>query len=346
MPLPDAFDPDAPAAADSGLFGAEVPPDQASVVLIPVPFEATVSFGPGTAEAPEAIRVASTQVDLNDPRFGPVYQRGLALDPLHEPIRQWSRQASELARPHIAAGRPIQPQLARHIDDLCARVNAYVESRAAAILAHDRIPGLIGGEHGVSLGAIRACAAAHGPIGLLQIDAHLDLRPAYFNLSFSHASIMHNVLDAVPDVRRLVQVGARDFGLAEQAAAHADPERVRIFYDARIADHLAAGRPFADLVDQIVHDLPHRVYVSFDIDGLDPSLCPHTGTPVPGGLTFHQAAILLHALHRSGRDVVGFDLVEVVPGPDPLQSWDANVAARVLYMLCGLAGTARNRNRH
>ncbi len=101
------------------------------------------------------------------------------------------------------------------------------------------------------------------------------------------------------------------------------------------------GHKYSDLCKRALEPLPSHVYVSFDIDGLDPSMCPHTGTPVPGGLSFAQACLLLEALKESGRTVVGFDLVEVTPGPRAGSSepeWDANVGARVLYKLCGVCG--------
>jgi agmatinase len=91
------------------------------------------------------------------------------------------------------------------------------------------------------------------------------------------------------------------------------------------------------MIGRAVADLPPRVWVSFDIDGLDPALCPNTGTPVPGGLSFAEAVGLLRLLTASGRKVVGFDLSEVAPGPDGRSRWDANVGARVLYKLIGFA---------
>ena len=148
---------------------------------------------------------------------------------------------------------------------------------------------------------------------------------------------MHNVLQHIPGVVKLVQVGIRDFGEGEMDLGIEQGQRVVTFYDDLWAQELASGTAYLELAKRAVGALPESVYVSFDIDGLDPALCPHTGTPVPGGLSFNQAVILLDLLRQSGKRVVGFDLVEVSQGPDG-DEWDANVGARVLYKLCGLAG--------
>jgi agmatinase len=163
----------------------------------------------------------------------------------------------------------------------------------------------------------------------------MDFRIAYEGFRWSHASIMYNVLMQIPQVTKLVQVGIRDFGEGEMDFGIEQGRRVETHFDDAWADELAeGGTTFSDLCRRVVGALPPSVYISFDIDALDPALCPHTGTPVPGGLSFNQVVILLGVLKTSGRRIVGFDLVEVSPGPDE-DEWDANVGARVLYKLCG-----------
>lgn len=251
-------------------------------------------------------------------------------------IAELSARARALAAPIIERGGagPDDRDALAEIDAAGERVAAFTYERTLAVLREGKVPGLVGGDHSTPLGAIRACAEKGGPLGILHVDAHMDLRESFEGFRYSHASIMWNVLETVPGVTRLVQVGIRDMGEGEVRVAQAWGDRVRTFYDDQWAEALLAGRPFASLVAEAIEALPRRVYVSFDIDGLDPCLCPHTGTPVPGGLSFHQAALLLEALGRSGRNVVGFDLVEVCPGED---EWDANVGARILYKLCALA---------
>jgi agmatinase len=149
---------------------------------------------------------------------------------------------------------------------------------------------------------------------------------------------MHNVMSLVEGVGKLVQVGIRDFSEAEMAFAASQGDRVVVHYDDAWAEEMMRGTSFARLAEGAIEALPREVYVSFDIDALEPALCPNTGTPVPGGLTFHQAAMMLEMVVKSGRRIVGFDVVEVSPGPKGGPEIDAIVGARVLYKLCGVAG--------
>lgn len=330
-----AFDPNAAADLSSGIFGLPFSREESALVVIPVPFEATVSYGSGTERGPEAVRVASAQIDLLDRRFGDGWKRGIYLESVDARFLEWGRDARRLCAPIIERGGagPDDGDALSRVDRLSQQMNDLVRERAGAALAEGRIPCLLGGEHSVSLGAIRACAEKHGEIGVLQIDAHMDLRRAYEGFRYSHASVSYNALEELPRLTRLVQVGIRDFSAGEVEYAEAQGDRVVVHYDDDLFDALARGARFADLCERIVAQLPERVYVTFDIDGLDPSLCPHTGTPVPGGLGFREASLLLGTLARSGRRIVGCDLVEVAPGPDGSE-WDANVGARVLFRLC------------
>ena len=332
-----SFDPDAAGKPGSGIFGLPHTRPQAGVVLLPVPFDATTSYGNGTAGGPAAIYDASMQVDLYDRRLGRIYERGIFLEPENERIAALSASTRKLSAPIIEQGGAEDsdaPTVAR-IDSAGEQVNAFTYKHTKKVLAEGKMPGLVGGDHSTPLGAIRACAEASGSLGILHIDAHMDFRDAYEGFRFSHASIMLNVLRTVPQVVKLVQVGIRDFGEGEMDFGIEQGKRVHTYYDDQWAEAMANGTAFTELVRAAVAQLPERVYISFDIDALDPSLCPHTGTPVPGGMSFSQATLLLDALKQCGKKVVGFDLVEVCPGED---EWDANVGARVLYKLCGMGG--------
>lgn len=351
--MPD-FDPDAAALADAGIFGLPDTRDDAHVVLFPVPFDATTSYGGGTAAGAEAIRRASVQVDLFDKQFGRIYTQGIHMLDAPRDLAAASKAARRLALPIIekcgadAKDRKALEQIAKAGE----LVSTSTYQTAWSILAQGKVPGLVGGDHSTPLGAIRACAeyvqrlqAADRKLaqrdrglGILHIDAHMDLRPAFEGFKFSHASIMHNVLSEIAEVSKLVSVGIRDFGEGEMDFAESQGRRVNINYDLDWSTRQSEGESFLALANKAVRELPRNVYVSFDIDGLEPSLCPHTGTPVPGGLSFNQAAILLKALVDAGKHIVGFDLVEVCPNPDAkAPEWDANVGARVLYKLCGVA---------
>jgi agmatinase len=333
------FDPSAAAQPGSGVFGLPHSEAEAAVVLVPVPFEATTSYGGGTARGPEAILEASRQVDLFDVETGRPYEAGIHMVEAPDEIAGLDRAGRAAAQPVIAAGGVIggRPELARavaEVDDACERVNAWVEGRVTGLLAAGKRVGLVGGDHSTALGCIAAHARRYPGLGLLHVDAHADLRVAFEGFTFSHASIVYNAAERLPEISRIVQVGLRDLSEEEHAYAAASRGRVVQHHDADLARARFEGESWAAQARRIVEPLPRDVYVTFDVDGLDPTLCPHTGTPVPGGLSFQEAAFLLGAIVRSGRRVVGFDLVEVAPGPDGGE-WDGNVGARLLYKLIG-----------
>jgi agmatinase len=205
-----------------------------------------------------------------------------------------------------------------------------------------KLVGLVGGDHSIPLGFLRALCEKYDRFGILQIDAHADLRKAYEGFAYSHASIMYNALK-VPAVNRLVQVGIRDICEEEEKVMQRAMGRVVTFYDDDIKSQQYEGKTWTSICDEIINTLPDLVYISFDIDGLDPKLCPSTGTPVAGGLEFDQAKYLITKLVHSGRKIIGFDLCEVAPGPT---EWDANVGARMLYHLCNRMAVSQGRVPH
>jgi len=317
--LDSSFDPDGP-APDGTLFGLPHSLGDARVRVLPVPWDATASSGLGTAGGPAAVLAASAQVDLFDRRYGEAWRAGFALDeaPAAAAIALEMQAAAGAARAGDEAALVA-------VNAAGARLHEQVADWVRAQLRDGAIPAVLGGDHSVASGAIVAAAGQHGGLGVLHVDAHADLRDAYEGFRWSHASVMHNVL-ALSDAS-LSSVGLRDLGHAEHRRIESDP-RIHAVFDDELAAAAAAGQPWGALLDRAVAALPDVVWVSFDIDGLDPALCPGTGTPVPGGLSWHQATELLAKLAASGRRVVGFDLCEVGPGPA-----DALVAARLLYQL-------------
>ncbi|MEI8257276.1 MAG: arginase family protein, partial [Deltaproteobacteria bacterium] len=266
------------------------------------------------------------------------YETGIAMRKIPAAIQRLHREGRALAGKVIAAGGVIgkSKPLARALERanaISAEVDAWVYEQTCGLLRDGKLPALLGGDHSTPFGAIRAVAERHPGLGVLHIDAHADLRRAYEGFECSHASIMYNVTTRIPEVARLVQVGIRDFSEEEFDRIAGSDGRICTHFDADQSRGAADGVSWSDQVRRIVDDLPGLVYVSFDIDGLDPTLCPHTGTPVPGGLSFAQASALLAGVAASGRKIVGVDLNEVVPGPR--DEWDGNVGARVLYKLIG-----------
>lgn len=333
------FDPNAAAAPGSGVFGLDTTPDEARVVLLPVPWDATTSYGAGASDGPRAILEASKQVDLFDVETGKPYEAGIAMLEESAEIRAWNVEARASAEPIIASGGRVEGNAALEeklgrVNALSELVNARVYEATKALLEKGKIVGVVGGDHASPFGAIRAYAERFPKLGVLHVDAHADLRHAYEGFTWSHASIMESVTRELGGVKKLVQIGVRDLCEEEHDRIRASNGRIRTVYDVEIAQARMRGRVEA-LFAEAVADLPDDVYVSFDIDGLDPVLCPHTGTPVPGGLSFHEAGALLRAVVEAKKRIVGFDLNEVAPGPDGEDEWDGNVGARVLYKMIG-----------
>ncbi|MDP2272152.1 MAG: agmatinase family protein [Archangium sp.] len=329
------FDPNAAAQPDSGVFGLPFTPEEAKVVLLPVPFEATTSYGGGTADGPEQILQASRQVDLFDLDTGRPYEVGISMLPHPENVRAWNDEAKALAAPIVeSGGLDVDEAALAKVNALSEKMNDWVYQTAKKWMAEGKIVGLVGGDHSTPFGCIKAHAEKYPNLGVLHLDAHADLRDAYEGFTWSHASIMFNVMKHLPGVRKLVQVGIRDFGEAEYTMIRESDGRIHTFFDARLARARLDGMPWREQVDAIVNELPQHVYLSWDIDGLEPTLCPDTGTPVPGGLTFAQAVALLEGVVRAGKKIVGFDLNEVSDGGGG-NEWNANVGSRLLYKMIG-----------
>jgi agmatinase len=327
------------------LFGLPFSADQADVVLLPIPWEVTVSYGAGAMDGSQAILEASSQIDLFVREIPNAWQMGVHMLPLSAAIAEENIRNRDLATQYITqleAGKQVTDALEmkvipQTINEVCEKLNIYVQKLVEEQLNKGKIVGVIGGDHSTSLGLIRALNNRYESFGILQIDAHADLRRAYQGFTYSHASIMHNALKC-KNVSKLVQVGVRDCCEQEAQVISASNGRITTFFDDEIKEALYLGNQWGKLCAQIVEQLPEHVYISFDIDGLDPRFCPHTGTPVPGGLDFQEAAYLIKALVKSGRKIIGFDLSEVAPGNG---DWDGNVGARMLYHMSNWAGVSQ-----
>lgn len=339
------FDPSTTISADYGIFGLPFTPEESRLILLPVPWEVTTSYGAGAADGPTLVRNASEQIDLFDIDTGKAYEDGIHMLPVNEDLRarndRFKAKAQELIqlRTDLSEDTSKMETLAREVNAACLEMSAWVETEATKILSQGKILGLVGGDHSTPLGAIRAVSKKHkGDFGVLHIDAHADLRQAYQGFQQSHASIMYNVMTDANKPKCLVQVGIRDF-CEEEFVFSRDREDIHTFYDGELKRRMFQGEKWAALCRDIVEKLPEKVYVSFDIDGLDPRFCPHTGTPVPGGMSTDEVFHLLRTLAETGRQIVGFDLNEVSSGGDELDAaeWDGNVGARMLYKLCGWA---------
>ncbi len=339
------FDPNAAPGPDAGIFGLPYPRERCRVVLVPVPWDLTTSYRAGTAHGPALIERASSQLDLFDLEVGRAYTQGYFLDPIpgellarNDALRPAADRLRELHADEHADPNEVAAIVAE-INAACEAMNEWVHAQVKSALDAGKFVGVVGGDHSVPYAAIKAHSERHGgDFGVLHVDAHADLRPAYEGFVHSHASIMYNVMTADWRPRRLVQVGIRDFCEQEYDLIRARPAEIHTIFDRHLKTRQMRGESFASIADEIVRELPAKIYISFDIDGLHATLCPNTGTPVPGGLQFDEAMELLAAIHRAGKTIIGFDLNEVSGGGPPdtwTSEWDGNVGARVLYKLCG-----------
>ncbi len=269
----------------------------ARFAVLPVPYDATTSFRSGSRDGPQAVLAASQQLELFDEELGSEFHRaGIAtLDPLEQ----------------NAAGP----------EAMCEDV-----FRAARKIVRDGkfLIGL-GGEHTVTAGLVRAVAARHKRLSVLQIDAHLDLRDSYQQSAHSHACVMRRVL---PLVESIVPVGIRSVSLEEHRFLKKSPIRpitARECFDTE------------GWIEVALRGLGEKVYVTVDIDGFDPAYAPGTGTPEPGGLTWYQVTSLLrHVAER--KQIVAADIVEVLPVPG--QAASEYLAARLAYKIMSYAQAA------
>lgn len=335
-----AFNPNAAAAAEAGLFGLPFSADQSDIIIIPVPWEVTVSFGSGTGKGPEAVEEASAQTDLHHHDYPHLWKRGIFMDKCPDTLVSLGIKAKADALEiidsiengfDISSDSELSKKL-EWVNEACAMMNEWVKERAAWWRSKGKMVGLVGGDHSIPLGYIQLQGEQHEDFGILHIDAHLDLRMAYEGFTWSHASIFYNALETVPQISRLVQVGIRDYCEQENNYVKSKADRIAVYFDRDVRNRLYKGENWHQLCREIVGHLPQKVHISIDIDGFDPKLCPNTGTPVPGGMEFEELVHLLNVLKDSGKEIIGFDLCEVAPGED---GWDGNVGARVLYQLCG-----------
>ena len=317
------------------LFGLPYSEREADLIILPVHLDVTTSYGAGTANAPDLILDESTQLDLSLTNVNEPWKLKLALgDRIVSKDKNDSYRVKAKNRiEKLEAGNKADEEELADVNSFCAEVHQSIEGVSRELLTFEKLVGIVGGDHSSPLGLIKALSPKES-FGILQIDAHMDLRKAYEGFDYSHASIMNNALKE-EGVQSLTQVGIRDFCEEEELFIKKAEKPIHAFYDSAMYAERAGGATWKQQVDQIIDTLPDQVYISFDIDGLDPSLCPNTGTPVPGGVSFNQANLLLEEVVRAGKKIVGFDLCEVGNG-----AFDANVGARVLYRLCVLMGVS------
>ncbi|MCO5260090.1 MAG: agmatinase family protein [Crocinitomicaceae bacterium] len=340
------FDPNGVGIANGNIFGFPVNEEEADIVIIPVPWDATASYGKGTSRGPQAVLDASTQLDFYHPKLDKAYNTKVFMTTISKEWLTINDRLCDEGKDYIAFledGGKIEDNaffqtFLKEINETSEALKEGVKTRAKELIAQGKIVALLGGEHSTPLGLIEAFDETGVPFGVLHIDAHADLRDAYEGFEQSHASIMFNVLKC-KNLVKLTQVGIRDVAESEIHLIKNSNGRVSTYFDWDLKEQQFEGRTWADQVKEIISTLPNNVYISFDIDGLSPELCPNTGTPVAGGFKLEETAYLLFELAKSGKKIIGFDLNEVGVSED--SDWDANVGARALWNL--VCATEKNR---
>jgi agmatinase len=263
--------------------------DEAHAVLVQAPYDGTTSYRPGTRFGPAALLAASRNMELFDERLGEFYDHGLHTMPELES----SADPEEM-------------------------VNT-VEEATVWVLDQGKTSILVGGEHSLTTGAVRAYSARHSSFSVLQLDAHGDLRPEYQGTPYSHASVMSRVRE----ICQAVQVGIRS--ISEEEGERIRSKNWPVF-------SMRSVREMNGDYSAIVDALSDEIYITVDLDGFDPSECPGVGTPEPGGLTWFQVGDLLEQV-ATRRRIVGFDIMELMPLPGDVRS--EFLASRLLYRMWG-----------
>lgn len=279
-----------------------LPPDakpaaEPRTAILPLPYDLTTSYQPGARRGPIAILEASTHLETYDHELDAETCEFVGIETLPAVVPDTSGPAATMTR---------------------------IERVARSVVRRGRFLVGLGGEHSVSAPLVRAVRSRHRSLGVLQLDAHADLRDAFEGSEFNHACVMHRLLDAgVP----IAQVGIRSLTREERALIRR--RRVCTVF----ADE-AVNRPLGEWIDRVLDALPEKVYVTVDLDAFDPSIMPATGTPEPGGLDWYRALAILRAVAERRR-IVGFDVVELAPMPGNVAP--DFLAAKLVYTLLGYA---------
>ena len=263
--------------------------EQSGAVILPVPFEHTTSYLHGTAAGPEAILKASQEIEAFDEKLGREIFRYMGI--------------------HTLAPVAIDCNPEVFLDKL--------ESEIAGHLRNNKLVVSLGGEHTITLAAVRAITAIHPGTAVLQLDAHADLRHTYRGDYYSHATVMRRVLDHA----RLYQIGIRS--LSKEEFDFIDGAAVSTLFNHNLSQ---------ETIDAFVKTLPESIYITIDMDGFDPAVVPGVGNPEPGGFTWESADYLLERVCRHCR-IRSFDVVELRPLPQETRS--EVTAARLIYRLLG-----------
>lgn len=331
-----------------GIFGLDSTFETAEVGIIPVPWDATSSFKAGAHQSPQRIIDTSPQIDLYHPDFAEMASDGIYCFPIDQDIIKKNESCRRAAKKIIQAHElgefddknPALHKALTTVNNGSKWLHDTLYPQIESCIKDNKLIGLIGGDHSCTYPLVSTLLDYIDSFSILQIDAHMDLRPNYQEFKHSHASIMHNCLQ-FKDIKRLVQVGTRDYCASEKQTQLNSGGRIKTFFDQDLKEDQFQGKTWDTQCKKIVNNCTDNVYISIDMDGLTPQYCPNTGTPVPGGLDFSQVTYLIKQLVKSKRTIVGFDIVET-NGPD--NSIDIISATHMCYQIAGYSWLSHQEN--
>jgi len=311
--------------------------EQASTILFGIPWDVTVSTQAGTGGAPKNILKSSHAVNLFDPAAPELWQKGIFMLPLRKDISKKNKELRakvEEYLDHLEEGgnindNPKYSQIVARINEECAILNEWVYQETSQMLDDGKTIGLIGGEHSVALGYLQALAERFPAFGVLHIDAHAGLTEAYQGFEFSHQSVIQHIKN-IKQVKKIVQVGTRDLSDNEYEIIKKSRGKIKPFLDHDVRQRIYDGESWKKICAEIINALPQNIYISIDMDGLNPSLCPNASSPVAGGMEFNELTYLIESIVASGKQIIGFDVAEAGGNG---HDWDGNVAARLIYKI-------------
>jgi len=332
------FNPSGVGDTSGNIFGLPFTTAESDVVILPAPWDITASYRSGASQGPEEVLKSSSQTNFFNHLCPDAWKAGISMEEIPQHVINLNKKLQQKVKKYrhfLQNGGNVYKNkkmiaIRDEINEASASVINELELISKKFLTEGKYVGLLGGDHSTPLGLIRALTDKYNDFGILQIDAHGDLCDHFEELEQSHASIMFNVL-SLKEVKKIVQVGIREISHEEKQRMDDNPERIEVFHNQEIKKSIFEGNTWKSICEKISSNLPEKVYITFDIDGLEPSNCPSTGTPVPGGLTYDQAMYLIDFLAKNDHTIIGFDLVEVAPGN--IKDINSIIAARVLFKL-------------
>ncbi len=329
-----SFDPNAPGDLSNNIFGLPFDVNNAKVVIVPLPWDATVSNKSGACYGPGNIKEQSYQIDLFDPVAPGMWKNGIAMDEIPGKILKTNLECLDKVEKFVRTTDGVKSRNINVRKKIIGEVNSTyknilfeTEQKCKKYLEEGKYVVLLGGDHSTALSLLNAVSAKNENFGILQLDAHADLRKSYEGFENSHASVMYNALN-ISQISKIVQVGVRDYCDEENETVVKNQQRIKMFTARDIYKLLFNNKSWNDICESIVDELPENVYISYDVDFLNPSECPTTGTPVPGGFSYEQSLYLVDKVVSAGKKIIGIDLVETGQG-----SLDGVISCRLLYRM-------------